>query len=116
MWGGRDMSAHCFESLHHKAHLRRGPTKARSTAVQEAPFCQACRNVEKVGHLNGNAHLQVWPCTRVRKTPARRKKRAAETPIAEVEGAVKAAVAEDAAGADGTAQAVSGSCASAWWE
>ena len=57
--------------------------------MHEPPFCQACRNVEKVGHQNGKAHLRVPPCAWVRKTPASRKKRAAETPLEEVEEAIK---------------------------
>ena len=55
-------------------------------------------NVEKAGHQNGKAHLRVPPCTWVRKTPAPRKKRAAETPLGEVEEAIKGAITSDAAG------------------
>ena len=82
----------------------------------EPPFCHACWNVGNLGHQNGKAHLRVPPCTWVRKTPAPRKKRAAETPLEEVEEAVKGAVSRDAAGGEGVAQAVTGSCASALWE
>ena len=68
------------------------------------------------GHQNGKAHLRVPPCTWVRKTLEPRKKRAAETPLEEVEEAVKGAVSSDADGGEGAAQAVTGSCASALWE
>ena len=51
-----------------------------------------------------------------KKTPASRKKRAAETPLEEVEEAIKGAASSDAAGGEGAAQALNGSCKSALWE
>ena len=84
--------------------------------AKAAPFCKACRNVAKLGNQNGQAHLRVWPCTWVRKAPAPRKKRAADTPIAVAENSSKVAVDEGNADADGTAKAVSLSSASALWE
>ena len=44
----------------------------------EPPGCKACRSVERLGNQNGNAHLRVWPCTWVRKTPAPSGRRAAK--------------------------------------
>ena len=81
------MSASCFESHYHEALVARS-AKARSTAVQEASFCKACRNVEKVGNRNGQAHQRVWPCTWVTKAPAPRKTRAIETPVAAADSAM----------------------------
>ena len=55
--------------------------KGRGTTVEEAPFCKACRYVERVENENGAAHLRVWPCIWTRKVPAPRKKRL-KTPVA----------------------------------
>ena len=42
--------------------------------------------MEKIGKQNGEAHLQVLPCTCVRKAPAPKKKRLLETPAAAASG------------------------------
>ena len=55
---------------------------AKALGASEAPLCKACRNMEKLGKKNGEAHLRVPPCTWVRMAPAPRKKRALETPAA----------------------------------
>ena len=59
--------------------------------------------------------FECRPAPGCEKTPASRKKRAAETPLEEVEEAIKGAVSSDAAGGEGAAQALTGSCASALW-
>ena len=35
---------------------------AKASGASEAPFCKACRNMEKLGKQNGEAHLRVPPC------------------------------------------------------
>ena len=60
--------------------------RARRVPGYAAPFCEACRNMEKIGKQNGEAHLRVPPCTWVRKAPWPRKKRALETPVAAASG------------------------------
>ena len=59
---------------------------AKASGASAAPFCEACRNMEKLGKQNGEAHLRVPPCTWVRKAPTPRKKRALETPAAAASG------------------------------
>ena len=59
---------------------------AKASGASEAPFCKACRNMEKLGKQNGEAHLPVPPCAWVRKAPWPRKKRALETPVAAASG------------------------------
>ena len=54
--------------------------------MSEAPFCNACRNMEKLGNQNGEAHLRVPPCAWVRMAPAPRKRRALETAAAATSG------------------------------
>ena len=48
---------------------------ASASGASEAPFCKACRNMEKLGKQNGDAHLRVPPCTWVRKAPAQEEAR-----------------------------------------
>ena len=100
------------------AHLFRKPLSLGAPVAEPAKAapCKACRNVERLGNQNGQAHLRVWPCTWVRKAPAPRKKRAADTPIAVAENSSKVPVDDGNADVDGTAKAVSPSGASALWE
>ena len=50
--------------------MRASAAAAKASGASEAPFCKACRNMEKLGKQNGEAHLRVPPCTWVRKAPA----------------------------------------------
>ena len=85
---------------------------AKASGAPEAPFCKACRNMEKIGKQNGEAHLRVPPCCWARKAPAPRKKRALETPAAAASG-TKGDVAESEAE---RALAVTCSSASVLWD
>ena len=78
---------------------------AKASGASEAPFCEACRNMEMLGKQNGDAHLRVPPCTWVRKAP--RKKCALETGAATASGTM-VDVAESGAEA-----APAGTCSSA---
>ena len=53
---------------------------AKASCTSGVPFCEACRNMEKLGKQNREALLRVPPCTWVWKAPAPQKKRALETP------------------------------------
>ena len=53
---------------------------AKASGASEESFCKACRNMEKLGKQNGEAHLREPPCAWVRKAPWSKKKRALETP------------------------------------